>query len=186
MNLVVVGDRGRILRCFGARWDEAESITLATCVRTAKAFLFDSEYRYSPISPLFYDGRQQEFALQMARANINERIHLRLWRTPLAHGGQQVWIGQISRDIGVRFTIKTWNLTTHKIDPDVDEARDYLLGCLLSVGRVAKLGYCEGVEAASETAPRKNLTGDPYYSDGMRAVIMLSSEKTEPALLGWT
>lgn len=186
LNLVVVGDHPRILRCFGARWDETESISLATCVRTARAFLFDSEYRYSPISPLFYDGRQQELALQMARANINERIHLRLSRTPLAHAGQQVWIGQISRDIGVRFTLKTWNLTTHKVDPDVDEARDYLLGCLLAVGRVAQLGCCEGVEAASETVPRKNLTGDPYDSDGLRAVIILASEKTEAVLLGWT
>ncbi len=120
LNLVVVGNHARILRCFGARWDETESISFKTCVRTARAFVFDSEYRYSPISPLFYQGRQQELALQMARANINERIHLRLWRTALAHEGQQVWIGQISRDIGVRFTLKTWNLTTHKIDPDVE------------------------------------------------------------------
>ncbi len=184
LNLVVVGDRARIMKSFGARWDETESINFSTCVRTARAFLFDTEYRYSPISPLFYDGRQQELALQMARANINERIHLRLWCTPLAHDGQPVWIGQISRDIGVRFTLKTWNLTTHKIDPDVDEARDYLLGCLMSVGRIAKLGYCEGVEAASETSPRNNLTGDPYFSDGMRAVIILSNEKTEAILLG--
>ena len=32
--------------------------------------------------------------------------------------GKRVWIGQISRDIGVRFTTKT--ITTHKIDADVD------------------------------------------------------------------
>ena len=32
-----------------------------------------------------------------------------------------VWIGQISRDIGVRFTFKTWPPVTHKIDPDFDE-----------------------------------------------------------------
>ena len=171
LNLVVVGDRDRILQCFGARWDETESINFSTCVKTAKAFLFDSEYRYSPVSPLFHLGQEQELALQKARASINERIHLRLWRSPLAHQGQQVWIGQISRDIGVRFTPKTWNLTTHKIDPDVDEARDYLLGCLLAVGRVSKLGYGGGVEAASENTPRKNLTGDPYYTDRRTAGI---------------
>jgi hypothetical protein len=59
LNLVVVGEHARISRCFGARWDETESISLATCARTARAFLFDSEYRYSLISPLFYGGRQQ-------------------------------------------------------------------------------------------------------------------------------
>lgn len=185
LNLVVIGEYGRILQCFGARWDITESINISTCLKTIRAFLFDSEYRYSPVSPLFLNGRQQELALQKARASIDERIHLRLWRTSLAHNGQQVWIGQISRDIGVRFTPKTWNLTTHKIDPDVDEARDYLLGCLLAVGRISHLGYCAGVGAASETEPRTNLTGDPYYTDGMRAVIILSGEKTEPAILSW-
>ncbi len=186
LNLVVVGNRQLITQCFGARWDEVETINFSTCVKTAKAFLLDSEYRYSPVSPLFLNGSQQKLALQKARTNINERIHLRLWRSPLAHAGQPVWIGQISRDIGVRFTLKTWNLTTHKIDPDVDEARDYLLGCLLAVGRVSQLGYGSGVEAASEDAPRKNLTGDPYYTDGFRAVVILSSDKTNPTILNWT
>ncbi|MGC2304012.1 LssY C-terminal domain-containing protein, partial [Candidatus Binatus sp.] len=43
-----------------------------------------------------------------------------------------------SRDIGVRFTPKTWNLTTHQIDPNVDEARDYVLDDLLASRRVAQ------------------------------------------------
>ena len=80
----------------------------------------------------------------------------------------------------------TWITVFDKMIKDVDEARDYLLGCLLAVGRIAQLGYCEGVEAASEISPRSNLTGDPYYSDGMRAVIILSNEKTEAVLLGWS
>ena len=33
----------------------------------------------------------------------------------------------------MRFTLKTWNLTTHKIDPDVDDARDYVLDDLMEV-----------------------------------------------------
>ncbi len=35
----------------------------------------------------------------------------RLWRTP-SFGKEQVWIGQISRDIGVRMTLNSWSLTT--------------------------------------------------------------------------
>ncbi len=83
------------------------------------------------MSALHVFGRSQDFALQKARQTINERLHLRLWLTPLRFQGKPVWIGQISRDIGVRFTPKTWNLTTHKIDPDVDDARDYLLDDLM-------------------------------------------------------
>jgi hypothetical protein len=33
--------------------------------------------------------------------------------------------------VGVRITSKTWYLMSHKIDPDVDEARSYLMWDLL-------------------------------------------------------
>jgi len=185
LNLVVIGDRATILRCFGARWDEVESITIATSLKTFKAFLFDSEYRYSPVSPLYLEGRHQDLALQKARASINERIHLRLWATESSFGGQPVWIGQCSRDIGVRYTMKTWNLTTHKIDPDVDEARDYVIDDLVARGRVSHVGYVNGVKEAPPSAPRRNLTGDPYVTDGQRAVVVLSKTRTEVSYLRW-
>jgi hypothetical protein len=185
LNLVVVGDRETILQCFGARWDEVESITFATSLKTFRAFLFDSEYRYSPVSSLYLDGLRQDLALQKARASINERIHLRLWRTRAAFEGQPVWVGQCSRDIGVRYTMKTWNLTTHKIDPDVDEARDYVIDDLAAAGRASRIGYVSGVGAAPQSAPRRNLTGDPYVTDGLRAVVVLSKTRTNVSFLNW-
>lgn len=109
LNLVMIGDFATLLTGFGARWDETETITLRSCFQTFKAFALGGRYRYSPISPLFFAGRCQDFALQKARQTINERLHLRLWLTPRRFRAQPVWIGQISRDIGVRFTLKTWN-----------------------------------------------------------------------------
>ncbi|MGO9057800.1 MAG: LssY C-terminal domain-containing protein [Candidatus Binataceae bacterium] len=185
LNLVIVGERASIQECLRA-WDETESLTLGTAWKTVKAFLLESQYRYSPVSPLHLGGRQQDLALQRARLSLNQRLHLRLWATNVRFDGQPVWIGQVSRDIGVRFTPKTWNLTTHQIDPDVDEARDYVLNDLLVAGRVARLGFVPGVEAAPATAPRHNLTGDPYFTDGMRAVAVLSRTRVAPAFLSWS
>ena len=163
LNLVIVGARASIVECLKT-WDETESLTVGTAWKTAKAFLLESQYRYSPVSPLYLGGRQQELALC----------------------GQPVWIVQVSRDIGVRFTLKTWNLTTHQIDPDVDEARNYVLDNLLVGGHVARLGFVPGVEAAPATLPRRNLTGDPYFTDVLRAVAMLSAEPTSPSSLSWS
>jgi len=185
LNLVVVGDFETVLSGFGARWDETETITLRSCLRTARAFTFGASYRYSPVSPLFVDGRSQDFALQRARHTINERLHLRLWVTPMRHQGKPVWIGQISRDIGVRFTPRTWNLTTHKIDPDVDDARDYVLDDLMESGHVSHVARVAGAGAATRSAPRHNLTGDPYFTDGLRAVAFFSETRTKPVLLDW-
>jgi LssY C-terminus len=76
---------------------------------------------------------------------------------------------QVSRDIGVRLTTQTWNLTTHKIAPDVDFDRAYLLQDLIMSGFVERYGYVDGVGAAPASEPRKNLTGDP-------SVVFLSNE----------
>lgn len=186
LNLVVIGDFNTILNGFGARWDETETISLQSCRRTVRAFVLGSSYRYSPVSPLYLNGRSQDFALQKVRKTINQRLHLRLWMTPLRFQGKPVWIGQISRDIGVRMTLKTWNLTTHKIDPDVDDARDYVLDDLLESGRVSLIGYVAGVGTAERTAPRHNLTGDPYFTDGLRAIAMFSEARTTAAFVDWT
>jgi hypothetical protein len=185
LNLVVIGDFETILTGFGARWDETETISLRSCWRTLMAFSLGTRYRYSPVSSLYVEGRCQDFALQRARQTINERLHLRLWVTPLRFQGKPVWVGQISRDIGVRFTLKTWNLTTHKIDPDVDDARDYLLDDLMEAGRVAQVGYVAGAGSAGRTAPRRNLTGDPYFTDGLRAVALFAETRTNPTFLNW-
>jgi hypothetical protein len=92
---------------------------------------------------------------------------------------KRVWVGQISRDIGVRITSKSPTLTTHKIDPDIDEARTYLLLDLLYSKNVERIAYVEGVGEASEDAPRENLTGDPYFTDGLRFVVFLTDQETD-------
>lgn len=180
VNLVVIGNFARLLSAFSSRWDETESISWYSCWKTAKAFALGAEYRYSPVSSLYLFNRSQDVALQRIRKSINERIHLRLWTTDLRFRGQPVWIGQVSRDIGVRFTLKTWNLTTHRIEPDVDEARDYVVEDLLNIGRLELAGYAPGASPTTSDSPAHNLTGDPYYTDGKRAVIMLSEGQTKP------
>src|SRR5262245_11678614 len=55
LNLVVVGDFRAIISGFGARWDETETISLRSCLRTVRAFTLGSSYRYSPVSPLYVE-----------------------------------------------------------------------------------------------------------------------------------
>jgi hypothetical protein len=185
-NLVVIGEFETLLGAFGPRWDLTEVITLATCAKTFRAFITGWEYRYSPVSALYLFGRSQDFALQRVRHSINERLHLRLWATPLRYQGLPVWVGQVSRDIGVRFTWRTWNLTTHRIDPNVDEARDYVFEDLMQAERIELAGYVDGVGECGPDAPRHNLTGDPYYTDGKRAAVLVSPTRTTAKFVAWS
>ncbi len=177
LNIVVIGPEEEIWAAFINRgWDEAEIIYGASLGRTIASSLFGRRYRYSPMSALYFYGRPQDVGLQKARQTVDERNHLRLWLSPMRYEGMPVYVGQISRDIGVKLTTKSPTLTTHEVDPDVDEARDYLMQDLLESQKVAKFGFVEGVGKAEMKNPRYNLTDSPYWTDGWRVVFVFSEE----------
>jgi LssY C-terminus len=177
LNLVVIeGSRDPVVPFVSRDWHLTQKLDIASMIDTARAFIFRDEYLTSPVSPLYVFGRREDVAIQKARSTINERIHARLWLAPYTFQSRRVWIGQVSRDIGVRLTSQTWNLTTHKIGPDVDFDRGYLLQDLLMSGFVERYGFVRGVGAAKISDPRANLTGDPYYTDGLRVVVFLSNQ----------
>lgn len=99
----------------------------------------------------------------------------------MRYRGREVWVGQISRDIGSRMTIHSPTLTTHKIDPDVDAAAWALAEDLAYSQALQKLAFAMGVGAAPRDAPRKNLTRDPYFTDGLRTVLFFDRTPTSLA-----
>ena len=177
LNLVMVGEIDDLYYGFmRAGWDETETIHGGSLFKTAASALSGGRYRYSPVSALYVFDRPQDFAMQRARSSINERNHLRVWLTPLRFDGKPVWIGQISRDIGVHFTWRT--ITTHKIDPNIDETREFLLEDLAYAQAIERFGYVGGTGEAPYEEPRGNLTGDPYFTDGRRMLMWIASEPT--------
>ena len=178
LNIVLVGHGIDALFSFIERgWKLDEPFDLHSVYRTIQAFLFRSEYLNAPVSPLHVFGRQQDIALQKARNTVSLRNHLRLWLAPFTVDGQQVWVGQISRDIGIKLTTTVWYLTTHRISPAVDEERSYLLQDLIMTGAVWRFGFVQGVRASSMPDPRVNLGGDPYLTDGLRVVLFLETPR---------
>ena len=174
MCLVLIGDKERVSSALiRGGWDETEKLTLASAWWTFKAF-FGGEYKYSPMSWLYLFGRSQDMGMQKARDTIHERNHLRLWLSNLRFRGQHVWIGTITRDIGLYFTRRTWNLTTHAIDPNVDEARLAIREDFQIARSVERFGNVEGVGAATPDQPHRNLMNAPWWTDGLRLVVQVS------------
>jgi hypothetical protein len=175
LNVVFVGERKVLFPALARQgWHATDVITLESVERTIESSAFDSRYRYGPVSPLYVFGRHQDIAAQKARGDINQRIHMRLWLAPVEASGTPVWVGQISRDIGVELTRKT--ITTHKIDPQVDDARFYLLQDMFYSQGLRGYAHSAGVGAATTQNPRFNFTGDAYWTDGLRLVMWLSVE----------
>ena len=174
LNMVIIGETYDIVPALVRRgWHATEVIWSSAILRTIKSFLQGERYRYSPISPLYVYGRPQDIGWQKARGTVNERNHMRFWLSPIRFRGQKVFVGQISRDIGVKFTLKSPTISTHVIDPDVDEARRYFTEDLSYSQALARHGYVKGVGVVTRDAPRMNLVGDPFYTDGLRVVLFL-------------
>lgn len=179
LNLVIVGGRDSVFPVLAQRgWHVTQTLSVSSIWRTIRSSLFGGRYRYAPVSPLFLFGRPQDMALQKGRSDVNQRNHMRLWLAPVTLEGRPVWVGQISRDIGVRLTRRT--ITTHKIDPDVDETRWYLLQDLFFSEGLSRFSFVRGVGRSNPARPRSNYTGDPYITDGRRAVFWLATPPETP------
>jgi len=181
LNLVLVGDSHDLLAAASrAGWSFTHRITMSSIERMIGSAMSGSAYPVAPVSPLYLLGRKQDVALQRSRSTIVQRNHLRLWMAPFRFEGRPVWIGQVSRDVGVKLTAESSTLTTHVIDSNVDEAREHFLQSLIVAGAVERFAFVEGMEPVFRETPNMNLTNDPYFTDGLRAVIILAPEGIVP------
>jgi len=189
VNLILVGEPEDIVPALVRRnWHATEVLWSKAIMRSIKSYFTGARYRYAPISSLYLYGRRQDIAWQKARSNILQRNHMRFWLSPIRYRGTKVFIGQISRDIGVKFTFKSPTITTHVIDPDIDEARRAFVEDMVYSQAVARIGYVSGVGKSTAIEPRMNLMDDPVYTDGLRAVLFFEKRPytlSEIELLRW-
>jgi hypothetical protein len=177
LNVIFVGDMNYLMGALTrSGWAFTERISGKAAWETMKSTLFGTPEWNFPISPLYFLGRHQDFAMQRPRGSIPQRNHMRIWLAPVTLNGSQVWVAQLSRDIGVRPTWHSPFLFTHVIDPEVDEDRSYLLEMLMRSQSVSAYGYVDGVGEATVEAPNFNLTGDPYRTDGRRLLLVIAED----------
>ncbi|MBC2712080.1 MAG: LssY C-terminal domain-containing protein [Desulfosarcina sp.] len=166
LNVVIVGRGADILYALlRSGWDE----TAAEPSYDPMAQL-PWEFRYQPVKLLYLFNRPQDAAFRKSRSTLNERNQLRLWLSPFYYEGNNVWVGQISRII----RRAVWDKFI--IEPDVDEARVYLLQDLWYAQAILKFGYVRTASIATLSEPRESLHDDNYFTDGLCLVVWVSSE----------
>jgi hypothetical protein len=184
LNLVIISS-GKALHhaLIRSGWDETASAKAYSESKEKILTTFEKQSQYGPVTLQYVYGRPQDGAFRKSRETADERNHLRLWLSPIRYKGKPVWVGQINRDIKVRFLPNTF-----QIEPFVDEARTYMLQNLWYSQGLAKFGYLKGVGAASMSEPRKNMDGHSYFTDGYRLVMWLTSKSisfSEVEALQW-
>ena len=165
LNVGLVGGRDDVLRAMhAAGWFPADPVTLKSSLEIIGSVLLDRSYKTAPVSPLYYDGRQQDFAFEKPSGkSADRRHHVRFWKV-LERGeeGRPVWLGSVTFDRGVGLSHYT-GAVTHHIAPDIDAERDGLIGDLVKAGMVEALYQVTGV---GPTLNGRNGEGDRYYTDG--------------------
>ena len=171
LNLVIIGS-GKALHqaLIRSGWDETERLNADSASMMKTTATVTKQDRYASLIPFYLYDRPQDAAFSKTRQKADERNHLRLWLSPMRFAGKSVWVGQISRDIKVRFL-----QDTYQIEPLVDEARTYMLQDIWYAQGLMKFGYVKGVGAASMSEPRQTFNNDPYFTDGYRLVLWVSS-----------
>jgi LssY C-terminus len=159
LNVVIVGSplavRRSLLR---AQWQEtAANAPETTVARTHR-------HRRRPPDATFLK----------IRPDGGERKELRLWLSPIRVDEQHVWVGQVSYEMAGEFGFNTSK--KYRTDPDIDDARGFLLQNFWYSQSLARLAYIDGIPPAPITAPAQNFSGSEYFTDGYRVVLFVSED----------
>jgi len=131
-------------------------------------------------------GRRPDGTFYKTRPDGSERKELRLWASPIVLGDTPVWVGQISYELSG--TQDQSGASNYQIDPDIDDARMYLLQNFWYGQSLARMGFVKGVPESTIDAPARDFTGSGYFTDGLRVVLFLSEAPVamdEVNLLAW-
>lgn len=178
INFLILGSGDRVRQTFeSGGWVTVDRSKKDAVLHGILATISKQAYVQLPMSELYLFDRPQDFGYAHAEPLevVASRHHLRLWKAPFAVGGQALWVGAGTHDIGFDRD-KRNNSITHKIDPDVDQEREYIRQSLRETGLVAALTYMTPPNAVKEA---KTATGGSFYSDGQVLVLELSGSSPD-------
>jgi hypothetical protein len=179
-NFVVVGSEQRVIQTFeAAGWVKVDREKKDAVLHTILSTLTKQAYVELPMSELTLFGRVQDYGLAHAVPIqvVAQRHHLRLWKAPFQVEGQELWVGAATHDIGFDRDQRN-NGVTHKIDPNVDDEREFVGRSLDETGLVAKLSYVLPGQPSKEA---RTATGATFHSDGRMLVVHLMPASAAPS-----
>lgn len=194
VNIVVVcKSRAHLLKIMRkAGWHRADPLTLRNALRFGYAMLLGSSYPNAPFSSLYLFGRKQDIGFQIQtglRPSPRHRHHIRFWQLAVDDSAanthntfwqsvlhlftrkkQQIWVGTATHDIAP-FAFRIQNLQlTHKIDPDTNRERDFVISTLSDKKLVKRV---EIIRTGEPLSFRGQTFGVRILVDGLVKVVEL-------------
>jgi hypothetical protein len=130
-----------------------------------------------PMARFYLFGRVQDYsyALPDPQAVVSRRHHLRIWKTNYTQNGTPIWVGSATHDVAIEIA-KNGRIINHRIDPKVDDERDFIGGDLTESASVSSQEYLHGVTPVFEA---KTASGEAYHSDSRILLLDLQTAATD-------
>ena len=162
----MVASEDKIKQVFAAAgWFLADEPQVKTWDELAKAAFFNLPYPTAPVTPSFVAAIPNQMAFEKGTAtnSVRQRHHIRFWQTNFYVDKVPVWVATASFDDGMRY------LVTHKIRPEIDVERDYIIEQLLATQSVSEAKEIKLVEPQMG----QNQSQDVFFTDGKAYIIWL-------------
>ncbi len=172
VNFGLVGSESQVKAAFiAAGWVSVDKSVGDAVLHGILSTLNREAYTEMPMSTLYLFGRPQD--LSFARGDpltvAAERHHLRVWQTEQRVGGVPLWVGSATHDIGFERDQRNGK-TTHKIDPKIDDERQFLLQSFDATSVFTSAAY---VSPSDPLLQAQTATGGSFFSDGRILVMQL-------------
>ncbi|MGB8888391.1 MAG: LssY C-terminal domain-containing protein [Candidatus Korobacteraceae bacterium] len=161
LNLVFVAQQEDLQDAFQrAGWVKTDKWKMAFVWHLLRHGIDDTRV---PMARFYLFGRVQDYsyALPDPNAIVSRRHHLRIWKTGYTMDGTPIWAGAATHDVSIEIA-KRGHLINHRIDPAVDEERDFVGTNLADASSVSRREYLHGMDPVFQA---QTDSGEPYHSD---------------------
>jgi hypothetical protein len=174
INFLLIGSEEQVKAMYqAAGWVQVDRDAKDAALQALVASLSKQAYLTMPMSQLYLFGRPQDYGFAHAEPLkvVTTRHHLRIWKSTLTVGGQPLWVGAATHDMGLERDQRNGKLT-HHIDPNVDDERDFVSRSLIESGYVAQHTAVTPPDAIKDA---KTATGGGFHSNGEVLVLWLNN-----------
>lgn len=159
-NVLFVSRGTELLRALlRAGWQE-------TSVSKDSNYLINIDYLFD---------RPPDARFRLLRDEGSNRNEMAVWLAPVRVDGKPVWVGQVKHAISRMFGLGDYFFGI-RIDPNVNEGRNYLLQNIWYSQSLLAFAFVAGGAEVSSDSPRMDFNNQPWFSDPYRLVLWVSGE----------
>lgn len=105
-------------------WEIADKLSIKSIKKMLDALLDKNKYESAPMTPLYLNKKIQDYWFQKLtdKKDIKYRHHIRVWKSDIKINDKYIYLWVWVYDDWLKYL---W--ITHKIDPNLDKEREYIL-----------------------------------------------------------